>query len=69
MNLFKTLKLLKKLQKHMRRNEDLKKHIGQWLEETFKIKDEQEFYDFLNHNPGELIKIVEHYDRIKGEYG
>ena len=58
----------KKITKHMQKNEKLREHMDEWLEQEFKIIDEQSLLMYLQKNPNELKKIVEHYESIKGEY-
>ena len=68
MNLVKIMYKFKKITKHMQKNEKLREHMDEWLEQEFKIIDEQSLLMYLQKNPNELKKIVEHYESIKGEY-
>lgn len=68
MSYFKQMTILRKLTKHMKKNDDLRKYMDGWLEKTFNTKNENELMLQLQQKPENIMIIISHYKEIKDKY-
>jgi hypothetical protein len=64
----KLIRRLQKLQKHMKKNNELKKYFDNWLEKKFKTNDTKTVMKILQTDQSALFEMVNEYDDIKNKY-
>jgi len=67
-SLFKAITKLKKMNKHLKRNEKLNSYFETWLKDNYGCNNENEVINAMKNNPQLIVEMVDHYDNIKEEY-
>lgn len=68
MGFHKTLKQLRKMSKHVKKNKELETYFNEWFKNKFNCNNEQEILIQMQTNPSTIIEMAEHYETIKERY-
>jgi len=68
MGWYGTLKTIRQLSKHMKKNKELNDYMESWFKENYGTDDEKEILNLMQGNPLLIKEIAEHYNNIRSNY-